>query len=192
MPRAQRELQMLEVAELVFAERGFHAASMDEIAERVGVSKPMLYEYFGSKDGLLVACITRVRTELLEATRQAVGQASGARDLVWRGNLAFFEFIERHGRAWSVLLHESMVGPAATEIESIRRQQTTFIAGLLARYVTSATQTELEAYAQILVGACERLAVWRDQHPDVTAEDATRALMAMVWPGIAALIGTAP
>ena len=53
MPRADRERQMLAVAERVFAERGFRSASMDEIAELVGVTKPMLYAYFGSKDGLV-------------------------------------------------------------------------------------------------------------------------------------------
>ena len=68
MSRAAREQQMLDVAEEVFGERGYQATSMDEIAERCGVSKPMLYEYFGSKDGLLVACVSRSKAELLDVT----------------------------------------------------------------------------------------------------------------------------
>jgi AcrR family transcriptional regulator len=53
MPRAQREEQILGIAEEVFAERGFQATTMEDIAERVGVTKPLIYEYFGSKEGLL-------------------------------------------------------------------------------------------------------------------------------------------
>ncbi|MGH3746792.1 MAG: helix-turn-helix domain-containing protein, partial [Micromonosporaceae bacterium] len=64
MPRADRERQMLAVAEQVFAERGYRDASMDEIAGRVGVTKPMLYAYFGSKEGLLLATIVKFGTDL--------------------------------------------------------------------------------------------------------------------------------
>ena len=67
VPRAVREEQMLEVAGEVFAERGFHAASMDEIAERADISKPMLYAYFGSKDGLYGSYMERVGARLLAA-----------------------------------------------------------------------------------------------------------------------------
>src|SRR3954447_9652887 len=66
MPRAEREEQMLEVAGEVFAERGFHAASMDEIAERADISKPMLYAYFGNKEGLYSAYMDRIGRSLLD------------------------------------------------------------------------------------------------------------------------------
>ncbi len=190
VPRAEREEQMLAVAEQVFAERGYQAASMDEIAERVGVSKPMLYEYFGSKDGLLLACVSRARTELLEATRRATSGAATPEEMLGRGLLAFFRFIDAHSRAWLVLLHEALitVGPAAEEIEAIRRQQTDLIATLLAPHFPTATARELDAYAQIIVGACERLAVWRERHPDVTPEEAARHLMDLTWLGLAGLI----
>jgi AcrR family transcriptional regulator len=55
--RAEREQQILDAALAVFSERGFQNASMDAVAERVGVTKPVLYTHFGSKDGLLLACI---------------------------------------------------------------------------------------------------------------------------------------
>src|SRR5919112_2706792 len=72
VPRAVREEQMLEVAGDVFAERGFHAASMDEIADRADISKPMLYAYFDSKDGLYSAYMSRVEADLLGAMDAAV------------------------------------------------------------------------------------------------------------------------
>src|ERR687896_1903275 len=56
VPRERREPEMVAAAQAVFAERGYHAASMDEIAERSGITKPMLYSYFGSKEALFVRC----------------------------------------------------------------------------------------------------------------------------------------
>src|SRR3954467_11890051 len=98
MPRADREQQMMTVAEAVFAERGYAASSMDEIAERVGVSKPMLYEYFGSKEGLLVACIRQVRAELHDLTAESVIGAESAEDALRRGLVTFFRYTDEHRR----------------------------------------------------------------------------------------------
>lgn len=185
MPRADRERQMLAVAEEVFAEKGYAGAAMDEIADRVGVSKPMLYEYFGSKDGLFSACVSRVRTELLESTRRAVAGAPSAEEAMRRGHRAFFRFVDEHAAAWSVLLHESRVpnGPGAAAIDAIREQQTTFVVEMLAAHQPNAKRKDLEAYAQLLVGASERLAVWRTDHR-VSAERATEYLMGVMWTGL--------
>src|SRR3954467_8951573 len=98
MPRAERERQMVAVAEELFAERGYQAASMDEIAEQVGVSKPMLYEYFGSKEGLLVACIRQARAELHDLTAESVIGAESAEDALRRGLVTFFRYTDEHRR----------------------------------------------------------------------------------------------
>ena len=82
MPKAQRMAQMLTVAEEIFAEQGYLATSMDEIAVRCGVSKPMLYEYFGSKEGLLIGCIHRARTELREKTAAAIAGAQSPEEFL--------------------------------------------------------------------------------------------------------------
>jgi AcrR family transcriptional regulator len=192
MPRAERERQMLEVAERVFAERGYHAASMDDIAEQVGVSKPMLYEYFGSKEGLLVAGIRRVRNELLERTARAIEGVTTPEQALRRGLRAFFEFSEDHALGWRVIRHETSVseGPAADEIEGIRREQAMWIARLIEAYDgrPPSPPTEFEAYAEALVGAAERLAIWREGHPEVTADEATESLMTFAWAGLASLV----
>src|SRR3954453_17192996 len=100
MTRAGRERQMLDVAEEVFAEQGYGVASMEDIAVRVGLSKPMLYEYFGSKEGLLLAAIARARTELREVTERAVSRAESAEDVLRSGYHAYFAFNEAHKRSW--------------------------------------------------------------------------------------------
>src|SRR3954453_15101901 len=95
---------MIAAAEEMFAERGYRAASMDEIAERVGVSKPMLYEYFGSKEGLLVACIRQVRMELRDRTAESVIGAETPEEALRRGLVTFFKYTDEHRRSWDLLL----------------------------------------------------------------------------------------
>ena len=86
MPRSLREELILEVAGQVFAEGGYERASMDRIADQAGVSKPMLYAYFGSKEGLYVAYIERTGGELVQRLVAADG-ADGARPPAARGDL---------------------------------------------------------------------------------------------------------
>jgi len=91
VPRAIREPQMLEMAGRIFAARGFHDASMDEIAEAAGVSKPMLYSYFGSKDGLYFAYVNAAYRELIAAIDEAVALAgSDPEEQLRLGTVAYY------------------------------------------------------------------------------------------------------
>jgi AcrR family transcriptional regulator len=179
--RAERERQILDAAVAVFGERGYQNASMDQVAERVGVTKPVLYTHFGSKDGLLLACIARARAELLEVTSAAAASASTPEEMLRRGTLAFFDYLESRAPEWRLLYAESAV--AGDAIEEIRAQQTAFIATLLAVQAPHADQLQLTGWAQVIVGACERLALWRDR-VGVTSEQATGYLMDLVWTGL--------
>jgi AcrR family transcriptional regulator len=193
MTRAERERQMLDVAEEVFAEQGYGAVSMEEIAVRVGLSKPMLYEYFGSKEGLLLATIARARRELREATERAVAAAGSAEEMLYRGYLAYFEFNEAHRRSWLVLLQEPvLLRGAADEIEATRRQQTDLIVAQMELLAPDRPRRDLEAYAEIIVGACERLALWRTRNPEVGVEEAARHMMDLTWNGLVSLGDATP
>ncbi|WP_433279614.1 TetR/AcrR family transcriptional regulator [Pseudonocardia xinjiangensis] len=187
--RADRERQILDAAVAVFGERGYQAASMDMVAERVGVTKPVLYAHFGSKEGLLLACIARARAELLEVTTTAAASADGPEEMLRRGTLAFFAYLEQREPAWTFLYSESTV--AGDALEGIRAQQTDFIAALLAAQAPDADPQRLTGWAQVIVGACERLALWRGNARSVTSEQATEYLMDLVWTGLAALGGAA-
>ncbi|WP_447006024.1 TetR/AcrR family transcriptional regulator [Saccharothrix isguenensis] len=192
MPKAERKAQMLDIAEGVFAERGYLAASMDEIAERVGVSKPMLYEYFGSKEGLLIGCIRRARAELLDRTQRAITGADGPEDVLRLGLMAFFEFIAEHKQSWSLLRQEAAitVPSAVEEVEGIRRQQTDLIAAVIGSFDSDVNPVEAEAFAEIVVGATERLALWCERRPDVGPALATGYVMDVVWRGVASRLTT--
>jgi AcrR family transcriptional regulator len=181
--RAERERQILDAAIAVFSERGYANASMDAVAERVGVTKPVVYTHFGSKEGLLLAAVSWIRAALLEATSAAAFSTDEPEEMLRRGTLAFFRFLDQRAAAFSLLLHcEASI--AAAELEGIRAEHTDFIARLLAAADPAADAVRLQGWARVIVGACERLGVWRKQDPRVTAEQATEYLMDLAWTGL--------
>lgn len=185
VPRAERERQIVDAAVAVFGERGYAGTSMDTVAERVGVTKPVLYTHFGSKEGLLLAAIARARAELLHVVAEAAAAAHDPESMLRGGTLAFFEYLDRRAPAWQLFCSEA--GVAADALEEIRAQQTDFIAGLLSAQVPGTAPERLTGWAQVIVGAGERLAVWRGQDERVTAEQATDYLMEVAWTGLAGL-----
>ena len=126
---------MLEAAERAFAERGFHAASVDAIAEASGITKPMVYAYFGSKEGLYRACMQRARARLLAALRDGVDTSAAPDQQLWHGLLAVFTFVERERDSWAILLGEVTqgTGPFAAEGAEVRRELAALVAELLRR-----------------------------------------------------------
>nr|WP_179423705.1 TetR/AcrR family transcriptional regulator [Pedococcus badiiscoriae] len=193
MPRAEREEQILRIAEEVFAERGFQATTMEDIAERVGVTKPLIYEYFGSKEGLLSACITRARSQLRVATEAAwlaVGPDAPLEVVFRAGVAAFFAFIDEHATAFVLTQQEGAVATQASPlIESIREQQSAATMGTFrkAPALTGVPDQLLEGYVEVVIGACERVAVWRIRRPEVSADEATEIVVSSLWGGLSAL-----
>ncbi|MBJ7608931.1 MAG: TetR/AcrR family transcriptional regulator [Candidatus Dormibacteraeota bacterium] len=188
LPKAEREQQLVEVAQAVFAELGFRAASMDDIAQRAGVTKPILYDHFGSKDGLIAACIRRAGAQLGAEIAAAVDRAPGPADVLAAGFGGFFTFIESHGQGWFMLIGDSaLIGEAAEALEGIRRQQAAYVAERLAAEFPALDTDELEAFSEAIIGACERLALWRRNRPGVSVAAATANMMSLVWGGLASL-----
>lgn len=183
---------MLEVAERVFGERGFQAATMDEIAEQVGVTKPLIYDYFGSKEGLLAATIERARHQLLEALIVAWGEAAEAsgRERVGAVITAFFRFIDDHERAFALLRTEgSLIGEAATSVERIRQQTAKALAeGITQLADFSAVPADrIIPLVEVVIGGVERLAVFRSEHGGLSSADAAELIMTTTWDGLSSL-----
>lgn len=183
---------MLEVAEEVFVARGIQAATMDEIAERVGVTKPLIYDYFGSKEGLLAASIERGRRQLLGLIIDAWSAQPDleVRDRLRAVVLAFFTFIDEHDRMFALLRTEgSLVGPAAESVERIRQQTAkAFAEGL--RSLPAFDQlpsSRVTGMAELLIGACDRLAVSRVMTPGLSAGDAADLVMTTMWDGLGSI-----
>jgi AcrR family transcriptional regulator len=185
MSRADREVQLIDVAERTFAERGFNGVSMDEIAERAEISKPVLYDHFGSKDGLLAAVVLRVRTEMREAVQAALSEVEGPEQALWAGLVAYFRFIADHVSAWSVLLAENaLTGPVAAEVEGTRAQQADLIASLAAALLPPEDARKARVFAEAVIGACERLVLLqRSPETDLSPEELADHLLDFFWVG---------
>ena len=186
---------MLEVAGRAFAERGFHAASVDAIAEASGITKPMVYAYFGSKEGLYRACMQRARARLLQALRDGVDTGAPPDQQLWHGLLAVFTFVERERDSWAILLGEVTqgTGPFAQDGAAVRRELADLIAELLRRAASAeGVQTDAlgitDQLARALMGAGESLAVWWGEHPEEPVERVALVLMNFAWNGLGGLI----
>jgi AcrR family transcriptional regulator len=197
LPRAVREQQMLDAAVRVFSARGFHAASMDDVADAAGISKPMVYAYLGSKEALFVACLHREGTRLMEAIAGAVEPGLPVDEQMWRGLRAFFTVVGAHRDGWSVLYRQARgQEPFAAEVAAMRVRMVDVVAGLLSRVIQAAgarapAADDLTAMAYALVGAGESLADWMCDHPEVDPERFATRMMNFVWLGAGDLLGGA-
>jgi AcrR family transcriptional regulator len=191
LPRAVREKQMLDAAVKIFALRGFHAASMDEIAEVAGVSKPMVYAYLGTKDELFLACLRREATLLLEAVASGVEPSARPDQQLWNGLRAFFGFVGGRRDGWLVLYRQAPQ-PFAGELAGMRTRiievVTDLLEGACAGAPVRATPADLVPIAHALVGAAESLADWFVDQPDEAPETAATRLMNLVWIGAGGLL----
>ncbi|MGW2491860.1 TetR/AcrR family transcriptional regulator [Streptomyces sp. NPDC001606] len=200
MPRAVREQQMLDAAVRIFGQRGYMAASMDEIAELAGVSKPLVYLYLNSKEDLFTACIRREAAALTGAVRAAVRPGLSADRQLWDGLQAFFAHTAEHPDGWTVLHLQARTHgePFAAEAAAMRAEIVAFVTRLVAVAAREAHQDpdlpehEVAGLAEALVGAAESLAAWANATPGVTARQSASTLMNFAWSGLGNLMRGRP
>ena len=195
MPRERREQQILDEAGAIFARAGYHSASMDEIAASAGVSKPMVYAYFGSKEGLYLAYIERAGGELLERLVAARSSDPTPGGRLRARITEFLAFVEEHRDGWTVLFRELTARqPLADQVGQLRAQ----IVGEVRRMLEGApedgggrawsglTPPASEGVAEAVVGAGEALANWWLKKPEVAREDVTDWYVGLTRAAIAA------
>ncbi|MFD4504572.1 TetR/AcrR family transcriptional regulator [Streptomyces sp. NPDC058457] len=200
MPRAVREQQMLDAAVRTFGQRGYMAASMDEIAELAGVSKPLVYLYLNSKEDLFAACIRREARALTEAVRAGVDRELPADRQLWDGLRAFFTYTAEHPDGWSVLHIQARTHGErfALEVAAMREEIVAFVTQLIVAAAREAHRDpdlgegEVAGLAEALVGAAESLAAWANATPGVTARQAAATLMNFAWAGLGNLMEGRP
>jgi AcrR family transcriptional regulator len=182
VPRAVRERQLLELAETLFAERGYAGASMDELARRAGVTKPVVYELFGSKDGLFGACVDRSIDRLAAEIASAVRAEDDPEARLRAGGLAFIRFAAGNRVAWDLM---SMGGRFAEQARAVRSSQAELIRELMAEMAAEGTDPrELEIAAHAINAAYEGVAHWMWEHPDVPIERIADWIADLLIPGL--------
>ncbi|MFL5580614.1 MAG: TetR/AcrR family transcriptional regulator, partial [Gemmatimonadaceae bacterium] len=190
LPRADRERQALEAARTLFAARGFAAVTMDEVAAAIGVTKPLLYTYFGNKEQLFLACMTPAGDALVETVARALAPAGSPAAALRAGVHAFFAFVDADRRAWRVLFDETLHASGVLDARAAQQRErlTALIAAnQLARLPAErreAARAEIEGLSAALLAAAEALARWWLGTEAMPAAEAAELLVRTVEPGL--------
>jgi AcrR family transcriptional regulator len=193
MTGAQRREQLLDVGRALFAERGFDGTSVEEIALRAGVSKPVVYEHFGGKEGLYAVVVDREVQRLLTSFTAAL-TGDEPRVLLEQATLALLTYVEDQSDGFRILVRESPVpledsGGFATIISDVAQR----VEHILDReFAARGFRTTLAPlYSQALVGSVALVGQWwldaRDLDRDLDMEGVAAHLVNLSWNGLAAL-----
>jgi AcrR family transcriptional regulator len=184
LPAARRRRQLLDVALEVFAQKGFHATSMEEVAEAAGVTKPVLYQHFASKRELYLELLEDVGGQMMTAVAKAVAQARGPHQQVEAGFAAYFRFVAEHEDAFKLLFgggarRDEEFADAVSHVESS-------IAEELARLIEADIDTEhRRQLAHGLIGLAEGVSrYWVAGGRDIDVERLSRRMAQMSWAGL--------
>jgi AcrR family transcriptional regulator len=190
LPRAERERQTLEAAHALFAERGYAGVTMDDVADAVGVTKPLLYKYFGNKERLYLACMEPAGELLTRTVVDAVTPTTTPADALRAGLLAFFEFLDTDRDAWRVLFDETLPvsGEVAQRVAEYRDRITELVATAVLSQLPPSKRvmdrSEVEALSAAVLGAAEALGRWWLRGEAISARRAAELLISTVEPGL--------
>ena len=186
MTAAERRDQLIAVARGCFSEKGFDGTSIEEIATRAGVSKPVIYEHFGGKEGLYAVVVDREVTTLLNALRATMTDPrSGSRHTLELATLALLDYIESCPEGFRIIVRDSSEsgGSGFTSIlnDVIVRVEGLLIPKFEARGIDSAA---VPLIAQALTGLVAMTGQWWLDHPDFRKQDVASYLVNLAWNGL--------
>ena len=185
MTGAQRREQLIEVSRGLFADRGFEGTSVEEIAARAEVSKPVVYEHFGGKEGLYAVVVDREVRTLLDGIQGSL-TGGGPRDLVEQAACAFLDYIDQHTAGFRILARDSAVGATGGSFATILSD--------IAAQVTDILMVEFRSrgldprtaplYAQMLVGMVALTGQWWLQTRRPKKSEVAAHLVNLAWNGL--------
>ncbi|MEV4132542.1 TetR/AcrR family transcriptional regulator [Dactylosporangium sp. NPDC049742] len=187
LPRSARRKQLLAAAQQVFVAQGYHAAAMDDIAERAGVSKPVLYQHFPGKLELYLALLDTHCDAMVSRMRAAMEATTDNKERVRGAIQAYFDFIDHESEAFRLVFESDLRNDPAVR-ERVDRVESGCIAAITDTIMadTDLSQERAELLASGLVGAAEVAArFWVAGGRQVAKPEAEALLTALSWRGIA-------
>jgi AcrR family transcriptional regulator len=189
MTGEQRREQLIEVGRKLFAEKGFEGTTVEEIAHKADVSKPVVYEHFGGKEGLYAVVVDREIRMLLDGITTALTADATARGLVERAALALLDYIEGSTDGFRILVRDSPPGQATGSFASLISDIATQVEHILADEFKRKKLDPKAApiYAQMLVGMVALTGQWWLDSRKFKKADVAAHLVNLSWNGLAGL-----
>ena len=185
LPAAERREQLLEVALQVFAARGFHQTSMNDVADAAGVTKPVLYQHFTSKRALYLELLELVSTRLMLAIDEATSSAGGPREQVQRGLRAYFRFVVESRDEYQLMFGGGTRRDVEFAQEAARLERS--IAAVIAQLIVVEGLAEHERVllAHGIVGLAEGATRhWLADELDLDPDEVAARVSELAWSGL--------
>jgi AcrR family transcriptional regulator len=188
-----RRAEILGAALEVFSSRGYHAASIDEIAQEAGISKALIYEHFPSKKDLHASLLERHMREIFERLTESAATPEPGEVRLRAGVDAFLDWVETHPQAFRLIFRDNFEADVAELLQRLQQQATYAIAGLMATEPIAPVHNDVsdverrlavEMFAQQLSGGVQWLAIWWRDHPTVKREFIVDCVMDYAWLGL--------
>jgi AcrR family transcriptional regulator len=189
MSASERRTQLVEVAKHVFAEHGYDGASVEEIASRAKVSKPIVYEHFGGKEGLYAVVVDRETARLLGMITSRLGPNLDGREQVYSSAMAFLDYIEADPDGFRVLVRDSPTGFSSGGMAGLLSDVAAKAEEVLTGFFTQ-SGIDLAAaplYAHALVGMVVHVASWWSEERELPKEVVAAHLTALIYLGLSRL-----
>jgi AcrR family transcriptional regulator len=189
MTASERRNQLVGVAKGVFAELGYDGASIEEIANRARVSKPVVYEHFGGKEGLYAVVVDREASRLLEMITARLGPQLGAREQIRGSAMAFLDYIEEDPDGFRVLTRDSPSGFSGGGMAGLLSDVAAKAEEVLSGFFASSgvPQSSAALYAHALVGMVVHVGAWWAEERVPDKQEVADHLTALVYVGLSRL-----
>ncbi|MBT1192775.1 TetR/AcrR family transcriptional regulator [Rhodococcoides kroppenstedtii] len=185
MTGTQRRAQLIEIGRTIFAERGYEATSIEEIAQRAQVSKPVVYEHFGGKEGLYAVVVDREMSTLLSMITSSLTE-NRSRVRVERVALALLTYVEDHTDGFRILVRDSPVAAAEGTYSSLLNDAVSQVGHILAGDFSrrGIDPDTAPLYAQALVGMVSMTAQWWLDDRTPSKEAVAAHIVNLCWNGL--------
>jgi AcrR family transcriptional regulator len=189
MTGAERRQQLLDIGRELFGQRGYEATSIEEVAARADVSKPVVYEHFGGKEGLYAVVVDREMQLLLDRFTSALSAPGHPRALLERAALVLLDYIEEHTDGFRVLTRDSPVTGATGTFSSLIGEVARKVEHILGDQFTGRGYDAAlaELYSQALVGMVALAGQWWLETRSPGKREVAAHLVNLAWNGLAQL-----
>lgn len=189
MTGKQRREQLVHVGRKLFAEKGFEGTSVEEIAAQASVSKPVIYEHFGGKEGLYAVVVDREIEALLGAIQGALTSGGTSRQLIERAAMALLDYIEGSADGFRILVRDSPPGQATGTFASLMSDIATQVEHIMvAAFKRHKLDTKAAPmYAQMLVGMVAMTGQWWLDSRKFKKHEVAAHVVNLAWNGLTEL-----